>query len=437
MSWLLLLFALTSALLTSNVYRPIHSHARRAGFSFAMGWMTGELALHSILLQVLIALLLISVNAVKGLPGQLGLGILIVSWAALALDYGRSLGTRNVIEKALRAGLGARYLDDITEDQKASFEKEVRWRPILLPLPIRRPEVECIRGILYAHQGGINLKLDVYRHCSHPRGTPTLLQIHGGGWMVGTKDHQALPLMNHLASRGWTCFSVNYRRSPLATFPDHIIDVKRAVKWIRENGEQYGANPDFIVVTGGSAGGHLASLLALTPNDPGFQPGFEEVDTSVRGCVPLYGVYDFTNRHGQQRNRGLKKVLEQWVMKTTLAESPEAYRRASPVDRISGEVPPFFVIQGARDTLVPVEEARHFVEALNANRSSPVIYAEIPGAQHAFELCSTPRAQAAVDGIERFLAFLHSRYLALREQEPVDRGKVDYHAPPPVTADLR
>src|SRR5437667_270151 len=124
-------------------------------------------------------------------------------------------------------------------------------------------------------------------------GCPTLLQIHGGAWILGSKNEQGIPLMRHLASRGWVCVSANYRLSPRATFPDHLIDCKRAVGWIRQHGADYGANTDFLVVTGGSAGGHLAALVALTANEPEYQPGFESADTSVSGCVAFHGVERF------------------------------------------------------------------------------------------------------------------------------------------------
>src|SRR5690606_28814162 len=151
------------------------------------------------------------------------------------------------------------------------------------------------RDIAYG-DGGQRHHLDLYRPQRRDHPLPVLLQIHGGGWMTGDKRHQAGPLMNLLAANGWACVAANYRLSPAATFPDHIIDVKRAIAWIRVHGPEYGLAPGFIAVTGGSAGGHLAALAALTANDPEFQPGFEEIDTSVAACVPLYGVYDFLDR---------------------------------------------------------------------------------------------------------------------------------------------
>src|SRR3989449_3406659 len=113
--------------------------------------------------------------------------------------------------------------------------------------------------------------------------------------MLGSKNEQGLPLMHHLAARGWVCVAADYRLSPRATFPDHLIDVKRAVAWIREHGALYGAAPDFLVVTGGSAGGHLAALVALTPNAPEYQPGFEGVDTAGDGRGGVYRGYDLTH----------------------------------------------------------------------------------------------------------------------------------------------
>src|SRR5262249_54129606 len=152
-------------------------------------------------------------------------------------------------------------------------------------------------------------RLDVYRHRDGRTRCPVLMQIHGGAWIVGSKNEQGLPLMLQLASRGWVCVSVDYRLSPRATFPDPLLDLKQALRWIREHIAEYGGDPEFVVVTGGSAGGHLCSLVALTANEPEYQPGFEQVDTSVKACVAFYGVYDFTDRFGHYRNPGLARLL--------------------------------------------------------------------------------------------------------------------------------
>jgi acetyl esterase/lipase len=411
MPWLFLLLSLVGAGLTYNTYRPQYAPSRRAVLSFFVGWLTVELALHHIALQALVTAVLIWAGALSSWPGWLGLAVTVTSWVALANAYWRGRESEAVMEEALREGLGADYPHKVRPEIAARTARAIDWKSIALPFPIRHPEVERIRDIPFSRVAGLNLKLDVYRNRLRPTGCPTLLQIHGGGWVLGSKNEQGLPLMNHMAARGWVCVSADYRLSPHATFPDHLIDLKRAIQWIRDYGADYGADPDFLVVTGGSAGGHLAALTALTGNDPRFQPGFEYVDTSVQGCVAFYGVYDFTDRNRLWHHEGLRGLLETKVMKASIEEDPERYELASPIAQLSPDDPPFFVIHGTLDTMVPVAEARHFCEEFRRIVRAPLVYAEIPGAQHAFELFPSMRSVHVVHGVERFLAVLYSRYL--------------------------
>jgi acetyl esterase/lipase len=414
MPWVFLLISLIGAGLTWNVHHPSYAPSRRAAVSFFVGWLTIELALHHIAVQAIVTAVLVWAGALRAWPGVLGLAITFVSWAALARRYWSSHESRAVAEKALREGLGEHYGQQILPEQSARLANGVDWKQILMPFPIRHPEVERVRDIRFARAAGIDLKLDVYRHRSHPTSCPTLLQVHGGAWVLGSKNEQGLPLMHHLAARGWVCVSADYRLSPHATFPDHLIDLKRAIRWIRENGAAYGADPDFLVVTGGSAGGHLAALVASTANDPRFQPGFEHVDTSVQGCVAFYGVYDFTDRHRVWHHAGLRELLERQVMKASIDEDPDRYELASPLSQLSADDPPFFVIHGALDTMVPVEEARFFCRSFRDRVNAPLVYAEIPGAQHAFELFPSLRSVHVIHAVERFLAWLYSEHLTAR-----------------------
>jgi acetyl esterase/lipase len=414
MPWLFLAVSLVGAWFTYNAYRPTYAPSRRAAVSFFAGWLTTELALHHIAWQVVMTCIFVRAGALHAWPGWLGFAVTLASWVGLWGCYQRAYEAEAVVERALRDGLGADYRAQILPELSATLAPAVDWRQIVLPFPMRHPEVEVHRNIQYTRVAGLNLKLDIYRHRAHPTECPTLLQIHGGGWVIGSKNEQGIPLMLHLAARGWVCVSVDYRLSPHATFPDHLIDLKRAVQWIREHGPEYGANPDFLVATGGSAGGHLAALVALTANEPEYQPGFESVDTSVRGCVAFYGVYDFTDRHHLWHHGAMAKLLEQRVMKAARSEASAAYEKASPLSRVHAEAPPFFVIHGDLDTLVPVEEARRFCAALRETSRNPVTYAEIPGAQHAFEIFPSLRTTFAIHGVERFLAHLYSQYLLTR-----------------------
>ena len=132
--------------------------------------------------------------------------------------------------------------------------------------------------------------------------------------------------------------------------------------------------------------------------------------------MPFYGVYDFTDRKGLWRGSLLRRMLERHIMKRRIAEHREAFERASPMSRVHAGAPPFFVVHGTLDTLVPVEDARAFVEMLREVSREPVGYAEIPGAQHSVETFPSARTGAVIRGVERFLWWVYARHLAGRER---------------------
>jgi len=416
-SWIFLFVCLVGAGLVWNVYQP-RKGRYSAPPSFFLGWLTAELALHHIFWQAVATGLFVAGGALDAWPGRIGLAVAVGSWLALGLHYARGFEARSVVERALDEALPSGYVERIAPGLAAELPERVDWRPILRPFPIRAPGVERTRNIVFARAAAQDLKLDVYRpHDGRAPGgaeggCPVFFYVHGGGWVIGTKDTQGLPLVNHLASRGWLCVNVNYRLSPGATFPDHLVDLKRALAWVRTEGPAWGADPSFVAVSGGSAGGHLAALLALTQDDAEYQPGFEEVDTSVQAAVPIYGVYDFVEPGKTWGHPGLGPFLEKHVLKTSRAEDPKAFEKASPLHRIGPDAPPFFVVHGASDTLVPAPEAREFVRAFRERAKAPMAYAEIPGAQHAFELFPSVRSQITRSGIEVFLAWAWSQHRA-------------------------
>jgi acetyl esterase/lipase len=409
-SWAFLAVTLVGAWFTFNAYLPIRAGRLLSIPSFFAGWLTSELAAHHFAWQLAATGFFVWMGALAAWPGWAGLAITGVSWVALLalVPIARRAGVASDI--ALREALGPDYGSRILAEtpQRAATPRTSR---LVLPFLLRDPAVEVIRDVAYARGAGRRHTLDVYRPRGGANRAPVLMQVHGGAWVLGHKRQQALPLMLHLAARGWVCVAANYRLAPRATFPDPLVDLKLALRWIRENAAAHGGDPDFVAVTGGSAGGHLSALLALTAGDPEYQPGFEDVDTRVHACVPFYGVYDFTNRFGNDHRLGLRLFLERVVMKRPFATHREDYERASPMSRIHADAPPFFVIHGSHDSLVPVAEAREFVRLLRATSKAPVAYAEIPTAQHAFEVFHSLRTRDVVESVERFLAFVHSRHL--------------------------
>ena len=419
MNTLFFLSALLFGWLTYNCYYPIYRQPRLATFSFLVGWLTGELALHNIVLQAALVCLFIWSGSVAGFSGAIAFAIYVCSWVALTYFYLTGYRAKGAVHQSLTDALGEHYLDQISPLDKSNLVDKPDYNQIKRPRKNIDSRVEVIKNLHFGHHGQ---KLDIYRHRlsqtsdnSHSNAEaalPVLLQIHGGAWTekMGSKNEQAIPLMNHMALKHWVCVSIDYRLSPTATFPEHIIDCKEGLAWVKSHIHEYGGDPDFIVVTGGSAGGHLSSLVALTPNDPNFQPGFEDIDTSVQGAVPFYGVYDFTNKYDMQNNHGLMTLLEKSVLKKRQDQDPETYEAASPLFRISPAAPPFFIIHGDKDTLVPVAEARMFAKTLEEVSDNPVAYAEIEGGQHAFDMFASVRSEYVKLGVAKFLVYLHAQH---------------------------
>ena len=418
--WIWLAATTVGAWFTFNVFRPMRWPAPLAGVSFFAGWLTAELAIHHLLWQLVATLAFAWAGAIRGWPGGVGLALTAGSWLGLFASLRDARRASAAIEAALCRALGDDYRDRILPALAAPDERPVDWKQLLLPFPsMHYRDVERISNLPYVQHGKRTLRLDVYRSRERPKRCPMLLQIHGGGWVLGSKNEQGVPLMRRLATRGWVCVSVDYRLSPRATFPDHLIDVKHALQWMRAHAAEYGGDPEFIVVTGGSAGGHLASLMALTANDPTYQPGFEQVDTSLAGCVAFYGVYDFLDRNQNWHHPGMRKLAERHVLKAKFAKAPEQFHAASPLSRVHEAAPPMLIVHGDQDTLVPVNEARQFFEAYRQSTSAVTAYAEIPGAQHAFEIFPSLRTGLVLDGVERFVAFLFSRYQEARARDGI------------------
>jgi acetyl esterase/lipase len=416
--WIFLAVSLYGAAFTWNAWFPTSRRwVRLSAPSFFAGWLTSELAVHHIAWQAIATVIFVGAGALAEWPGRVGLAVTLCSWVGLIGQYRLGRRSGDAVEQALSTGLGAGYRDRIAQEWAAKLDSPERPGRLVNPFLFRDPEVTCLRDLPYVEGGGPRQRLDVYAPIGGARNAPVLLQIHGGGWTIGDKRQQALPLMMHLSRRGWICVAANYRLSPRATFPDHLIDVKRALHWVRENIAEYGGDPGFIAITGGSAGGHLSALAAVTGNRPEFQPGFEDAGTSVQAAVPFYGAYDFTNALDHPSGAALVKFVERIVLKKKLAEDREAFEQASPIHYVSADSPPFFVVHGTHDSLLDVADARAFVERLRQLSRAPVVYAELPGAQHAFELFHSPRTHHMIRGVHRFLGTVYSEYLQSIEKK--------------------
>ncbi|MCY7401813.1 MAG: alpha/beta hydrolase [Nocardioides sp.] len=391
------------AALTANILRP-RRRGRAAVPSFAAGWFFGENAPQLLALTALDASTHLTKGRRSGVATKAGLALAGASTLALAHVVRQSQQSRERLEDALEEGLGVDYVEQL-DAPPTPADLATPWRRLARPFNFDDNDVRVILDVPYS-EAGKRGRLDIYLPAGEDAITdaPVLLQVHGGAWSVGEKNHQGRPLMNRMAAQGWVCVAINYRLSPRDGWPAQIIDVKRAIAWVKEHIAEHGGNPDYLVITGGSAGGHLAALAALTPGDRAFQPGFEDADTAVQAAVPFYGVYDFAGSTGLRNATEMRDTfLGPRVMQSTWQDAPDLFEAASPILRITPDAPDFFVIHGDSDSLVSVDQARLFVAELRRTSDHSVVYAELPGAQHAFDVFHSIRSSHAVRAVDRYL----------------------------------
>ncbi len=216
------------------------------------------------------------------------------------------------------------------------------------------------RDIPYSTNGGVTLKLDIYSpktRSSAP--APVAVYIHGGGWSKGNKSNGGwLPeVAEELTGRGYVVASVDYRLVPTVQWPAFLHDCKAAVRFLRANASKYHLDPDHIGTWGGSAGGHLVSLLGTTDAGAKLEGdgGWAEQSSRVQAVVDMFGPADLP-----------KMMRDPQRAATAFGDAPDALKQASPVNYISRDDPPFLILQGDSDTLVPVEQSKILHEQLTA-----------------------------------------------------------------------
>lgn len=229
-------------------------------------------------------------------------------------------------------------------------------------------------NITYLRAGGRDLKLDVYQ----PRGasgpTPTLIYYHGGGWTNGSKEGSALTFLPYL-EMGWTVVNVAYRLADVAHAPAAVEDCRCALRWVYRNAEQYGFDVDKIVVTGNSAGGHLALAVGFVPASAGLDrqcPGDRNrswstgttstAELKVAAVVNWYGITDVVGL--AQGTPGVSgNFTEAWL--GSRSDRMDVAERVSPMTYIRADLPPVITIHGDSDPIVPYDHGTRLHEALD------------------------------------------------------------------------
>lgn len=360
---------------------------RRPPTMAAMSWLASAAPNE---LPFVFGLVVIAANAPSLVDGEVGwprdwisLIVGLATLAGLAVVARRGFEARAVLDRAFRDQLGPEWRDQIEATLARPRRRRVRWMRILaVPWPFRPSSIERIASVSYGERGS-EQTLDVFRHRTRPLTAPTLIHFHGGRFRTGRKNFEARPLIHRLASQGWTCISANYHLSatPGQGFPTHLVDAKRVIVWARTVGLEYGIDPEMIFVAGSSAGAHIAAMAAVTPNQHEFQPGFEMADTTIVAGIGLYGYYGLLD---------------------------DDLPSSDPLSHAGPTMAPLLVVHGGNDTYTPAGQARRFIAALRNTSARPIIYAELPGAQHSFDLFHSVRFEAVVDSIEEFTSWMRS-----------------------------
>jgi acetyl esterase/lipase len=345
--------ALVLALLAVMALRPpMPRHSSPFNLQFALGWWINEmpfLGLYWLLAGTIGTLIH---HPWSGLLWWLAAGFTMVDVLLLAWIAVRARTARPALSAAFRAVYGPEGVPRYTRPA---------WWRFVLPIVSWRPDVRRIRNRRYgpARRGN---RLDVYVSRRHRSGAPVLVYVHGGAFVMGSKMLGAHPLLYRLAAQGWVCISIDYRLFR-ADYGDQLADVRAALAWTRVNVQTYGGSPDAIFVAGGSSGAHLAATAALS-------------GAEVCGAIGFYGYYGHVGRRGPAPT--------------------------SPQECINPDAPPFLIVHGALDTLVLHHEARSFADRLRAVSRQPVVYAELPAAQHNFDFFHSPRFHTVTDAVVRF-----------------------------------
>lgn len=216
--------------------------------------------------------------------------------------------------------------------------------------------------LVFAKTGMTELKLDLEMPKEGEGPFPAIVCIHGGGWREG--DHKQMKqTLEGLAGRGYVVVSPEYRLAPDHRFPAQIEDCKAAVRWLRANAKKYHINTERIGALGFSAGGHLACLLGVTTKDDRLEGNGGNADQSsaVQAVVSFFGPTDLT------RGDWSKQVRSRYIepfLGGSIADKPDAYKKASPITYVSKKAPPFLLFHGTEDNVVPFQQSQDLAEKL-------------------------------------------------------------------------
>ena len=245
--------------------------------------------------------------------------------------------------------------------------------------PPRIAGEKVYRRVVYASPDGHALKLDLYVPPKADRPAPVVIWIFGGSWKFGSRGYHLN--VRNLTRAGIAVAAIDYRLSGTAIFPAQLQDCQAAAQWLRENGARHGLDPARIAVAGESSGGHLAALL-----------GTLEGRDRIRAVCAIYPVTDLVAL-GRQYAYGNPSDIER-LLGGPIEERLDLARSGSPVNHVGPATPPFLLIHGEKDSLVPISNSEWLNDRLQAQGIETKLLV-VPGREHWFALDPALSAQVA------------------------------------------
>jgi pectin methylesterase-like acyl-CoA thioesterase/acetyl esterase/lipase len=257
-----------------------------------------------------------------------------------------------------------------------TYEKLKKDNPFISPIEaLKSDKINAREDVVYREAGNTALKADVYFPKNYnPQIYPGVLLIHGGGWATGSKENQRI-MAQHLAQNGYVAVTAAYRLSGDTAYPAAVIDLKAAIRWMRENAEELHINPDKIAVLGASSGAQLATLIGVTPNSSLYREKKKSTSDEVQAIINIDGIVSFIHPEAEE-----SAMAGEWLGGLQ-DENPKNWQEASPLEYVNKNSPPTLFINSAqprfhagRDDMVRILENYNIYNEVHT----------IPGTPHSF-----------------------------------------------------
>ena len=265
------------------------------------------------------------------------------------------------------------YSIDSSYTIKNTFTKLIKKYPFIkIVEEIKDNNVTQVNDVVYSQNKNRALHLDAYFSTTKKK-NPAVVMIHGGGWRSGNKNHMKV-MAQGIASKGYSCFAIEYRLSLEAKYPEAVYDVKNAIKFIKDNAGKFNVDPDKIAVLGCSSGGQMAALIGTT-ND---NPIFDDVDNLSKSSSKVNAIINIDGVLAFKHPESAEGEMAAFWLKGTYEQNPQNWRKASALTHTGKDTPPVLFINSSiprfhagRDDMIAILNQNNIYNEAHTIKDSP------------------------------------------------------------------